>query len=87
MTTNNPAPGNGEVLTCDRRQHPHDNLMTAISVLQLKSLASDSLCDGDSTWGAMFMPDASLDHVIRLLIDVLPYVEKLVISKAKGDAL
>lgn len=84
MTTNNPDPGNATGLTFAPGQHPHDKLMNAISILQMVALAEDSQTDGKSMWGNHYMPGASLDHAIKLMIDVLEYVEVPWVAKSKG---
>lgn len=58
-----------------REWSAHSKVMTAISILQMKVLASDSATDGKATWGGMYMPDSCLDHAIQMLIEVLEVVE------------
>jgi hypothetical protein len=55
---------------------PIDKLMTAISILQASYLAADSLVDASVMWGPTWnMPSARIEHVIRILIELLPVVE------------
>ena len=46
---------------------PARRLQIAISMLQQIALAQDSRCDGERTWGTMYMPSASLDHAIEVV--------------------
>ncbi len=50
---------------------PERRLQIEISMLQQIALAQDSRCDGEGAWGRMFMPTASLDHAIQVLISLL----------------
>ncbi|MBI1172577.1 hypothetical protein GC209_14365 [bacterium] len=78
MTTNNPASGKDKGLPAYlRNPTPHDHLMTAISILQLKSLAEDSCSDGKGAWGLQFLESSALDHAIHLLIGIMEDVESL----------
>lgn len=86
MITQNPDPGIDPGLPFEPGQHPHDKLMNAISILQVRALADDSLTDGKGMWGNMFMPGASLDHAIQLLIEVPDHVEAPWVAKAEGAA-
>ncbi|WP_299960781.1 hypothetical protein [uncultured Roseobacter sp.] len=56
---------------------PHDKLMAAISILQVKSMSEDSARNGDASWGTFFMPGGATDHAIDLLIELLPHLEGL----------
>jgi hypothetical protein len=79
MTTNAPS-----VPAYMRAQTPHDTLMTAISILQMKALAEDSCCDGPGIWGLQFMESGALEHAIGLLIGILPDVENLPAHEVKA---
>lgn len=79
MTTNIPA-----VPAYLRKPTPHDTLMTAISILQMKALAEDSCFDGTSTWGVQFLESSALEHAIGLLIGIMPDLENLPAHEVKA---
>lgn len=57
---------------------PADRLTAAISILQVNYLAQDTNFYPETIFGtSFFMPDASLEHAIKLLIGLLPDVEGL----------
>lgn len=57
--------------------NPLNKLLSAISILQMHSVDSDSMCNGTTMWGVMFMPDAGLEKAIKLLVNIVGDVEEL----------
>ena len=64
---------------------PLNKLMSAISILQMHSLGSDSMCNGTAMWGVMFMPNSGLEQAIKLLIDIVGDVEGLPAREVAAD--
>lgn len=63
---NNPALSNTDA---------HDQLMIAISILQAQHMAADSNLLPHQIYGTSYMPDEALEHAIKILIGLLPFVD------------
>lgn len=60
------------------RENPVDRLMAAIAILQAHYLAQDTNLNAEHIFGSMHMKSEGIEHVIRILIEVLEFVDDAV---------
>lgn len=59
-------------------ENPVDRLMSAIAILQAYYLAQDTNLSAEYVFGSMHMKTEGIEHVIRILIEVLEFVDDAV---------
>ncbi|SDY17986.1 hypothetical protein [Citreimonas salinaria] len=61
-----------------------DRLFAAIGILQAHYLAGDTALNAEKIFGQSYCQDSGIEHVIHILIDLLPVVEAA--DQARKDA-